>query len=625
MSDKISERLAEARRALRAGDREVGSEMLDQILREDFFHSGAWELLHQEFGPRHPFEQFQRKFVERYYPDKIGLLEAGPDLPDFFAETDLDSRPLSKPRDDVIGQGRRVRQGPESPAARPAEPKQKKEKKGLFSRLFGFLRRDRSKEQAAPAKKKQGLDMSRFDRVTRSQVDSPPIANPYAGLSDDDFDLDELGDGYDSTGMAAPDPLYDVPTDVPKHARPTLKEGEKIRIIIVDDVMQTRDNLRRLLLLEQDVEVVAMASSGRDAVEMVAEELPDVVLMDINMPDMDGIEATRRLRERAPFAQVVMLTVQDDPSYMREAIRAGARDFLIKPPTVDDLLSAIYRAYEISQDEQKRAAGPAYPDPVMMPVMTPEKSGSRIITVFSPKGGSGCTLLATNLAVALQRDDSQVVAVDGSLHFGGVAIAFNLRGKTSLLDLAPRVHELDPDVVNDVLFTHDVSQVRVLAAPENPVDSDIVNGQQVKAMMEYLGQLYPYLIVDAGHEINDISLALFDISDQIILVTTQDIPALFRVRKFLDLALAIGLPAEKITFVMNRYNSKINITPEKVADNFNLKMQAIIPSDYQAAMTSMNRGVPLLLDSKLRRRPIAAAVKKMASQVKKRVAQAEAV
>src|SRR4030065_1631998 len=120
-------------------------------------------------------------------------------------------------------------------------------------------------------------------------------------------------------------------------------EGEKIKVLIVDDIAETRENIRKLLQFENDIEVVGAARTGKEGIELAKEMRPDVILMDINMPDMDGITATETIRRDIPFSQIVILSVQSDPSYMRRAMLAGARDFLTKPPTIDELTSAIRR------------------------------------------------------------------------------------------------------------------------------------------------------------------------------------------------------------------------------------------------------------------------------------------
>src|SRR4030065_2440029 len=117
-------------------------------------------------------------------------------------------------------------------------------------------------------------------------------------------------------------------------------DSEKIRVVIVDDIAETRDNIRKLLQFEPDVEVVGVARTGREAIDLSKDVKPDVLLMDINMPDMDGIAATEIIRKMVPYTQIVILSIQNDPNYMRRAMLAGARALLTKTPTTDKLKTA---------------------------------------------------------------------------------------------------------------------------------------------------------------------------------------------------------------------------------------------------------------------------------------------
>ena len=623
------ELLADAQRALDQGDRQLASSLLDRVLQQDFLNAMAWELLHEEFGPRLPLDRFRKKFAGKYYPDKLHLLETDVPVPDEF-DDDLDASVRSSGR---FGRSRRVRTEP------IGDGSGKKTRWSLIGWLKGLFAPKAQTERSSSRPNQSRVDGLRLDQAIEPSATAP--SSP--AISNETSATDLFGDDLDETNDDALDSLLsDVSPEVsaqptnsswdrtpaatrpeasaafPDVLPPPLAEGEKIHVLIVDDIPQTRDNLRRLLLLENKIDVVGTASSGTEAIQLVAQKQPHVVLMDINLPDMDGIEATQEVRNRNPIVQVVMLTVQDDPVYMRAAIRAGARDFLIKPPTVDDLISAIFRAYEIWQEEKLRLA-PKPQEVQSASTYVHEVFQSRIITVYSPKGGTGSTTLAANLAVALQQDESQVLLVDGNMNFGTVQVAFNERAERSLLDLAPRVADLDPQVVEEVVITHERTQVKLLRGPETPVDAEDLHSEDFLALLEYLRSLYPYIIVDTGTEIDDKTLALFDISDQVVVIGTQDIPTLFRVRQFFDLASSVGIAPEQITFVLNRFNKKINITEEQISSNFSVEVKAIIPSDYQAAVTSFNSGVPFLIEPKLRGRPIALAVKKLAGELRKKL------
>ena len=116
---------------------------------------------------------------------------------------------------------------------------------------------------------------------------------------------------------------------------------DRIRILLVDDQRLMREGLRILLELEPDLEIAGEATNGQEALDTYAEIEPDVVLMDVRMPGMDGVEATWRLRERWPSARVVILTTFDDDEYVFEGLRAGARGYLLKDVSGHDLAEAV--------------------------------------------------------------------------------------------------------------------------------------------------------------------------------------------------------------------------------------------------------------------------------------------
>ena len=115
----------------------------------------------------------------------------------------------------------------------------------------------------------------------------------------------------------------------------------KIRVLVVDDHALLRDGIRALLALHDDIEVVGEATDGREAINMVHQLSPDVVLMDIAMPLMDGLEATRRIRKENPQAKVLILTQHDNREYMLSSVKAGADGCIPKRAVASELVSAI--------------------------------------------------------------------------------------------------------------------------------------------------------------------------------------------------------------------------------------------------------------------------------------------
>ncbi len=116
---------------------------------------------------------------------------------------------------------------------------------------------------------------------------------------------------------------------------------DRIRVMICDDHALFRRGLIMVLEAEDDIEVVAEAEDGEDAVVKVAEFVPDVVLMDVRMPGVDGIEATRRIADEVPTAKILMLTVSDEEADLYEAIKAGATGYLLKEISIEEVASAV--------------------------------------------------------------------------------------------------------------------------------------------------------------------------------------------------------------------------------------------------------------------------------------------
>ena len=117
--------------------------------------------------------------------------------------------------------------------------------------------------------------------------------------------------------------------------------SKKIRLMLVDDQRLMRDGMRTILELEPDLEVVAEAENGVEALKQFNAHQPDVVLMDIRMPEMDGVEATRRLMDEHENALVIILTTFDDDQYIFEGLRAGALGYLLKDVSGEELADAI--------------------------------------------------------------------------------------------------------------------------------------------------------------------------------------------------------------------------------------------------------------------------------------------
>jgi pilus assembly protein CpaE len=187
--------------------------------------------------------------------------------------------------------------------------------------------------------------------------------------------------------------------------------------------------------------------------------------------------------------------------------------------------------------------------------------------------------------------------------------------------LAPRADELDPEIVDEVLITHTKSGVRLLAAPSRPEYAENVTGEQFGKVLRYLRRMYSYIVVDTSSTLTDVTLTAVDTSDAIVLLTTQEIPAIKNARLFLDLIDVLKIERERVIFVMNRYDKRIGITPDKISDNFKHEISTVIPAEDRVVIPSINRGVPFMLGDKSR--PIARSILSMTEVVRDRLAKLE--
>jgi DNA-binding NarL/FixJ family response regulator len=117
-----------------------------------------------------------------------------------------------------------------------------------------------------------------------------------------------------------------------------------IRLLIADDHALVRSGLRSMLQREPDIEIVGEARSGREAVELCRSLRPNLVLMDVRMPEMDGLEATRAIKRELPELGVLMVTMHENRDYMLEATKAGASGYVLKDASREELISAVRRA-----------------------------------------------------------------------------------------------------------------------------------------------------------------------------------------------------------------------------------------------------------------------------------------
>ncbi len=371
---------------------------------------------------------------------------------------------------------------------------------------------------------------------------------------------------------------------------------DTIRVLIVDDIPETRENVRKLLYFERDIEVVGAAANGTEGIDLARKLRPDIVLMDINMPDIDGITATQSISQSAPEVQIIMMSVQGETDYLRRSMLAGAREFLVKPFSADELIASIRRVHQL-----KPKMAPVEPEIMRPQVRTSERGygvavpapEGQIVTIYSPKGGTGCSTIATNLAIALNGAEDRVALVDGDLQFGDIAVLLNLPATRSVADLVPYIDSLDTDLLSDIMLSHP-SGMKILTAPPGPDTAEVVSAEHIREILKNLKLLYGYTVVDTSSFLNDVTLTILETSDMVLLVITPDIPTVKNARLFLEVLEALDY-LHKTRMVMNKVGRKDEISDKDIMSHIKHPVWATIPRDNGSVATAANQGIPLVI------------------------------
>jgi pilus assembly protein CpaE len=369
---------------------------------------------------------------------------------------------------------------------------------------------------------------------------------------------------------------------------------EQIRVVIVDDIPETREHLTKLLSFETDIEVIGAASSGEEAVELTGKLSPDILLMDINMPGMDGIATTERVSSTFPTTSIIMMSVQGEADYLRRSMLAGAREFLVKPFSSDELTTSIRQVHARERLKRSRMVVVQPTGPGAPGGPGGARKDGKVVTLFAPKGGVGRTTLAVNLAVALAGEQRQAVTlVDGSFQFGDVGVLLNLNPKNkSIIDVVTDASAGDDELVDTTLISHSTG-IKVLLAPPSPEMAELVTVDQIRRTMGRLRVTNDFTVVDLWPHFNDVTLALLDMSDVILTILTLEISNIKNVRLFLEVAEQLGY-TDRIKLVLNRADSAFGIRVADVESSVGRKIDHQVVSDGRTVVYALNRGVPFV-------------------------------
>ncbi len=334
--------------------------------------------------------------------------------------------------------------------------------------------------------------------------------------------------------------------------------SEPIKVLIVDDIASTLDNLQKLLSFEPDIQVVGTAMNGKQGIEQAKKLDPEIVLMDVNMPVMDGIQATETLAQEAPNSPVIIMSVQGERDYLRRAMQSGAREFLIKPFSGDELIASIRRVYQLEQKKES----------------------------FLAKTSAATVSMANETK-------SKVALVDLDLQFGDIGVLLNLDHSQGITDLIENIDHMDPDFIREIMVDGPFG-IKVLLPPISPELADLVTVDHVRRIFSELRKIFDYIIVDSSAHLGEINLEVLDHADRVVVVTSLSIPAIKNTKLALKIFDSLSIPPERVVLLLNKSDAHSEFNKESVEANLRFPIAGQIPNDPKLVINSINRGNPFV-------------------------------
>lgn len=359
-----------------------------------------------------------------------------------------------------------------------------------------------------------------------------------------------------------------------------------IRILIADDIEETRSLLKQVLMLEDDsFEVVGEAGDGEEAVKKNKQLKPDIILMDINMPKMNGLEATEEIMKTTPDADVIIMSVQNDTEYLRTAMEAGAKGYILKPINHEEVSELIKKTYQKGLNRKKNSP-------------KEEVKDARVLSYYSFKGGVGKSVIALNTSVIMaEKFKHKVLLIDLDLHFGDISLLTNKHSEKNVLDL------VDDDMTDSfesmqAYFYDYCHNLDILYAPLSPEGADYISKDIVNRIIEHARVHYDYIVIDTGVNFHEHTLFALDISDKIYFVSSMEMTSIKNSKLGLGVMKSLNYGDEKVEIIINQTSEKFGISKKDIEKVFDRKISYYIQEELKPIRFSVNRGQALGLDSK---------------------------
>lgn len=360
---------------------------------------------------------------------------------------------------------------------------------------------------------------------------------------------------------------------------------KKIRIVIADDIEETRNLLKQVLTLDNDnFEIVGEAGDGQEVVRICGQLKPDIVLMDINMPIMNGLEATEQLSNQYPNIDVIIMSVQSDTEYLKTAMVAGAKGYILKPINHEEVSDLIVKTYEKGLDRRQQHG-------------IVEKKEAKVVSFYSFKGGVGKSVLALNTSLALaDKLKKKVLLIDLDLHFGDISLLTNKHMEKSILDLVDDQVD-DFESVKSYFYNYH-GDLDILFAPLSPEGAEYISKDVIKMIMKLASEHYDYIVIDTGVNFDEHTLLALDLSDTIFFVSTMEMTSIKNSKLGLGVMKSLNYSDDKVKILVNFTSEKFGVTKRDIEKVFDQQVHMYFGEESKALRMSVNRGEALGLDSK---------------------------
>jgi pilus assembly protein CpaE len=382
-------------------------------------------------------------------------------------------------------------------------------------------------------------------------------------------------------------------------------------VLAVDDSVTIREILARLIETQPDMQLAGAAASGHEAIRRAAELQPDIVLMDIHMPDLDGIQAAWLLSSRAPHGAVIMVTSEERIDFLQKAMAAGAQGYVLKPFGKGAQLFETIRDVHRRSSARRMQVGAAPLDASLRP-----RIGKRI-AVLGPKGGVGATTLAVSLGLLLrERGQASVALLDADFLTGDTTLHLDLTPQRTILDLVPHIDAVDARLIDQVIAKHR-SGLHVLSRPPNPEQAEVLTAEHVRTILSSLAQMYDEVVIDTALTYDDRMLAVLDLADLYVVTVTPQLGTLRSARHFLHVARTLGYPDDRMCLVLNRASNLFGLSFDDIATLLGARSIYRVPTGGPEVTEAVNTGRPLVLHQP--RTPVVRALQALAEHIRTRV------